>query len=124
MSDNITGIVNEDSSCTVLARIHAAGANVTQSDVSSISYAIYELDGLDTHTASTSLTVSSVIYDALQTDDRWSKDNTGYNFKHDIAHTVFTTPGRYRIEYKVIMSDASEFYLDPFDWTVKARQTS
>ena len=119
------GVVNEDSTFSIMARVHADGANVTQSDVGSISYAIYYADDLEEHTASSSLTVSAVIFDTLQTDDRWTTDNTGYNFRHDVGHTVLTDPTRrYRFEYKFTLSGGSEFYLNPIEVTVRAVKTS
>ena len=109
-----TQIVYEDSTFSVLARIHANGSNVTQSDVTSITYQIFPTDSDTAHTGETSLTVSAVIYDTLQTDGRWTKDLSGYNFKHDVAATVLVDPlDDYQFEYKVTMSDASVFHWLP-----------
>jgi hypothetical protein len=105
-------IVMEDSIFANMARVHADGANLTQSDVSAIEYQIFYVDSDTAHTTATSLTVSSVIYDTLQTDARWDEDATGYNFRHDVGHGVLVDPSRlYKFEYKVTLADSSEFYL-------------
>ena len=48
--------------------------------------------------------MSAVVFDTLQTDGRWSLDSTGYNFRHDIGTTTFTTGGEYVIQYTVTPS--------------------
>jgi len=109
-----TQVVYEDSAFSVLARIHANGTNVVQADVSTITYSIYPTDSDTAHTTATSLTVATVIYDTLQTDARWTKDITGYNWRHDVAATVLVDPADdYQIEYKVTMADASVFHWLP-----------
>ena len=109
-----TQVVYEDSAFSVLARIHANGTNVVQADVSTIMYSIYPTDSDTAHTTATSLTVATVIYDTLQTDARWTKDITGYNWRHDVAATVLVDPADdYQIEYKVTMADASVFHWLP-----------
>lgn len=91
------------------------GANVTQSDVSSIQYAVINDGTKEVITSLASLTVSSVVFDTLQTDDRWTEDNTGYNFRHDVDQSVLTNPDiSYRFEYKVTLSSGNEFWLKPF----------
>lgn len=71
------------------------GANVTQAAISSIAYSVGTLtvedDGEETfaETASGSLTVADVVFDTLQTDARWDRDATGYNFR-------WTAPGSLR----------------------------
>ena len=73
-----------------------------QADVSTITYSIYPTDSTTAHTTATSLTVATVIFDTLQTDARWTKDITGYNWRHDVAATVLVDPTKdYQIEYKV-----------------------
>ena len=120
-----TQVVYEDSAFSVLARIHANGTNVVQADVSTITYSIYPTDSDTAHTTATSLTVATVIYDTLQTDARWSRDITGYNWRHDVAATVLVDPTKdYQIEYKVTMADASVFHWLPDPISLIAIKTS
>jgi hypothetical protein len=95
--------VNAKSAFSVMGRLHAAGSNLTQSTTSSITWAAYAASG-GSAIASGTLTVSAVVFDALQTDGRWSLDSTGYNFRHDIGTTTFTTGGEYVIQYTVTPS--------------------
>ena len=107
-------VVQEDSAFSVMARVEVNGANATQSDIGAISYQIFYSDSDTAHTTATALTVSSVIFDTLQTDGRWTKDTVGYNFRHDIGHGVLTDPDRnYEIEYK-FTEGSNEFYLSTF----------
>jgi hypothetical protein len=71
-----------------------AGTNITQASISTISYSVYRYatrddaeaaqDGTEV-VAATSLTVSAVVYDTLQTSSPWSstQDSTGYNFRYN-----------------------------------------
>jgi hypothetical protein len=69
----------------LMARLrNPAGVYVTQASLASISYTLFDL-GSDNPTptvptSSGSLTISSVIFDALQLDARWTIDTIGYDF--------------------------------------------
>lgn len=85
------GTVFERGSAVLLARVtHSDGQPVQQSDVSSISYTVSELDrctGQATPVAGHTdavLPVELSVYNTLQTDSSWSVDLTGYNFRHEI----------------------------------------
>ena len=96
----------EGVSPTVMARWQGStGGNLLQANVASIAYQVRDLNLSSTAGAvasSTGLTVASVIFDALQTDNRWTKDATGYNFRHTLGSSVFATGGHtYRAEYKL-----------------------
>lgn len=92
------------------------GANITQSDISSATYSIFLLDDQDADSRTAvgihtdvGLTIASVIFDALQDDDLWnSRDDTGYNFRHQVPTSsgeAFTIAGRqYLMEYKLTPS--------------------
>ncbi len=119
--DTINGCVLEDSAFVLLSRFEIDGANATQADVSSITWSAFDVTDQDTVHASGTLSVSSVVFDTLQTDGRWTEDSTGYNFLHELPATTFTTSGnRYRIEHKVTTSGGGSFYLTPFEVNVKA----
>lgn len=102
------GVVFENGTATLMARITGdADAAITQADISSVAYTLYLLDAdypdnPDTRTAITghsaaAVAVSACVYDSLQTGSPWSKDSTGYNFKHTIdvsTNAAFTLAGR------------------------------
>jgi hypothetical protein len=95
--------INEGSGALFLSRVTIwDGSNAQQADISSITYATYDLDGDTPETAvgSGSLTVANVVFDALQTDAVWTKDSTGYNFSHAIPAADLPNGGhRYRVVY-------------------------
>ena len=83
-----------------------------------IPYTVYLLDDQDSdnRTAVTghtnvSLTPADVVFDALQTDDKWTVDDTGYNFSHTLvicANHAFVTAGRrYLVEYRLAPGGAT-----------------
>jgi len=103
-------IVHKNATKTFMARVlDWDGSVIAQVDISTVTYAIYVLtdQAPDTRTAVTghagSLTVSDVIFNTLQTDDRWTEDDTGYNFRHTpiiSANEAFATAGKnYLVEY-------------------------
>lgn len=105
------GPVPRNGTITLLNRVVGwDGSEIAQADISAAEYSIYLLDpnDADERTAVTghdgeSLTVSDIIYDALQTDDVWTEDSTGYNFRHTPEvdeDDAFTVAGReYLVEY-------------------------
>ena len=121
MTNEITGIVYEDSTFSLMSRFTVDGANATQSDCSSITMKAWDVDDYDTPVLDATLTVSAVVYDTLQTDGRWSVDATGYNFRYDVADTVCTTAGtQYRFEAVVTTSGGK---LPPMVWIVNCKET-
>ena len=109
----IRGTVFKNGSATLLARVvGAAGAALTQSDVSTITYTVALLDDTDPdgETAvddheDVSCTVATTISDTLQDDDLWDVDHEGYNFKHTLdvsENAAFAVAGRsYRITFTI-----------------------
>jgi hypothetical protein len=96
-----------------MARIvDAAGANVQQAGIAAIEYSIYELDpcrpdvlvAVAGHDGA-SLTVASVIFNALQTGGLWTVDDVGYNFRHEInvsTNEAFPKAGgQYQVRYEL-----------------------
>jgi hypothetical protein len=110
-ASDIYGTAYKNSSVTFLARIVDKDNDlVLQADLSSIAYTVYLLDedDADVRTAVTchsavTLAVADTIFDTLQTDDTWTEDTTGYNFRHILdvaAYEAFAIAGRnYQIEY-------------------------
>lgn len=112
-------IVNEDSSFSLMQRIHADGVNIEQADVSSIAYKVTNTN-TGVEISGGTLTVSTVVYDTLQTDSRWEADSTGYNFRHDFDQTTLTDPDVvYVIEYEFTLISGNKFITDPFEISVR-----
>ena len=98
-------IIWEGGDACLMARVTLNGANVTQDDLASIARKIFDLDGATPSTAVDEAvsTIASVVFNTLQTDARWSEDETGYNFRDTIGGAEFPEPNRtYRVEYKLV----------------------
>jgi len=88
-------------------------ANVEQADISAISYTVYDILDLDTEVNGSTLTVADVIFDTLQTDSRWTKDTTGYNFRHQLPAAAIPTGSKvYTVQYKFTDTSGAFFYLE------------
>jgi len=108
----------EDSGISLMARVvgHDA-ANVTQSVVSSIVYSVIDNSDNSIIVDAATLQKTDIIFDALQTDARWTIDSTGYNFRHDLPASALPTGNTtYRIEYKITPTSGAPFHL-AFDVT-------
>lgn len=109
------GNVFEDGGASFMARVAIQdGTNGQQADFTGITYAVFDLDSATPATAvsSGSLTVANVVFDTLQTDSRWTKDSTGYNFRHDATPAMFPTGGhRYRMEYLFNPAAGEDFFV-------------
>jgi len=110
----IYGFFNEDGSATLEARevirdgtgttVAGEGNCAKQADLSSITLKVFDIS-IDppTEILSATLTISSVIFDSLQTDATWVPvvDSTGYNFRYIVPTTAFPTGDhKYRVEVK------------------------
>jgi hypothetical protein len=99
----------EQTDTPILARVRHAGSLLTQAAISSITYLVKNKAG--TTTSSGSFTVASVVFDALQTADRWTLDATGFNFAGTLPAACFPAPGWHRAEIKFTPASGSAFYL-------------
>lgn len=85
----------------ITARVQTpAGTLLTQAALAASGIRITaERDG-HTITGSTILSTSTV-YDTIQgsslSDSRWTKDTTGYNFRHEVPASYFPAAGYYRV---------------------------
>lgn len=108
-------VVFEDSGASCMARVVGNAATaITQATITSITSHVFDLDSSTptTDLDNSTLTVSSVVFDTLQTDARWTVDSTGYNFRHDFAASIFTTGGhRYRVEFVFTPSSGAVFHV-------------
>lgn len=102
----------EDTAHTFMARIRGnAYALITQATISTITCKVFDRASATPTTAlaTPTVTVSSAIFDTLQTDGRWTADSetepgedgeTGYNFLFQVAGSVFSGAGRvYDVEF-------------------------
>jgi hypothetical protein len=110
-TDIIRGTAWEDCDVACLARITLNGANLTQAGVSSIARKVFDLSSSTPTTAidSSAVTVNTSVFDTLQTDDRWTIDTTGYNFRDVVAGSILTSGNRYRIEYVFTGASSEKF---------------
>lgn len=104
----------EDTAHTFMARIRGnAYSLITQATTSTITCAIYDRASATpgTAVATPTVTVSSAIFDTLQTDGRWTVDTSsapgsdgsaGYNFLFQVAGSAFSGPSRvYDVEFRI-----------------------
>ena len=106
------GTIYEDSGLTCMARIQGADTSyITQATTSAITVAVFKnANAVATYTAS--LTVADVVYDSLQTDARWSKDSTGYNWRFPVVASVFDAgDATYRLEFKFTPTTGSQYWV-------------
>lgn len=102
--------IDEASNLVTQARPVRPGTMTTlvQSDVSSATVAVYDLDSTTPSTAiySTSLTVSAVMFTSLQVTNWGGVDSTGYTFTHTLANGSFSPAGgrRYHARYELTTS--------------------
>lgn len=93
-----------------MARVRHNGALITQAAISSVSVTIQRYNGGDTEEITPpSLTVAGTVFDALQTDDRWTADDTGYNFLATIAGEYFADPDEYWIVFVFNPTSGGDF---------------
>lgn len=107
---SLKDVIWEDSDVFLMARIAGEdGAYITQASITSITCYI---QNLNTGTAPTppSITVSDVVFDALQTDAIWTADSTGYNFKVQVADTFFAEGDtKYLVEFRFTSASTPDF---------------
>jgi len=86
------------------------GVAIVQADISSISYTVRDTRDPTVEIVGGSLTVSAVVFNALQVNALWNADATGYNFRHDLSTTALPTGSRqYRVEYKFTPASGGPF---------------
>ena len=95
-----------------MARIQGADAsNITQATTSAITLAVFK-NANTTATYTASLTVADVVFNSLQTDSRWDKDSTGYNWRYAVIASVFDDgDATYRLEFKFTPTSGSQYFV-------------
>lgn len=111
-----TGKAFEGTTPTLYARIEKLGQAITQSDVQSVVYQVDRLDG--THViAATSLTVSSVVFNSLQTTPSLP-DSKGHNFRHRLPTTALPQgSATYLVWHTITYQDGG---VDKLRWEIEA----
>lgn len=103
----------EKTDLPMLQRVEHNGANITQSAISSIALTVKHrarATGIVSTTVDAqALTVSNVVFDALQTAARWQQDAAGYNFAHTIDADAFPSEGMATIIYVFTPASGSPF---------------
>jgi hypothetical protein len=101
-----------------MARVIGEDAeNLVQADVSSIDCTVWHVPtGTKTEP---DVTVSSAVFNALQTDSRWTVDSTGYNFRFTVPAASFAKAGKTRVEFKFTPASGQAFHV-VFDVQVRA----
>lgn len=90
----------EDGGIFIMARVVGNdAASITQASISSIAFQVYNMDAKHAVAPQSALTVNDVVFDSMQTGDRWTEDSTGYNFGYAVAAS-YLPAGKttYRIE--------------------------
>ena len=104
--------IYEDTGITCMSRILGDDASaITQATTSAITVAVFKnTSTVATYTAS--LTVADVVFNSLQTDSRWDKDSTGYNWRYDVIASVFDDgDATYRLEFKFTPTSGSQYFV-------------
>jgi len=117
----ITGVVYEDSTFSIMSRFEVSGSNGVQADALSITVKAWDTNDFTSTVLSATPSASTVIYDTLQTDGRWDKDGTGYNWRYDVADSICVTAGRRYLFEAVITTSGGK--LPPMLWEVECRET-
>ncbi len=115
----------EDGPIALMARVIGSdGSNITQSSVTAVTYAVYELDEYGDKvkeiTAPAGLTVSDVVFNSLQTNAHWDADSTGYNFRHDLPAASLPEAKTYQVEYRFTPAGGGDAF--PVVWHVEAAE--
>jgi hypothetical protein len=124
LNRQVSAIVNEGTDLIFYRRLYVDVSGtltaITQALTSSITYSVFDAPTSSTASATGTLTVSSVIFDTLQTGTAFTTyaDSTGYNFRTTMAKSLFPDPKSYRCEFVVTLTGGSVF---TFDYEVNVR---
>lgn len=102
--------------------VGADGAYVTQASISQILVKVVPAGDTSNPTLNVTLDKTEVIFDALQTDARWTVDSTGYNFRHQLpADALPQGNTKYLVQYKLLDSGENPSFLDEFEIETKTQ---
>ncbi len=113
VAKDVHATVFRNATAIFMSRVeNASGQAITQASIASIRYAVYAIDGNDPDMLSVvaghdnvTLNESDVVFDTLQTDEAWTVDATGYNFRHELdvsQNEAFSKAGGiYQVRYEL-----------------------
>jgi len=113
----------EQSAFPVLSRVLRNGVPIIKSDITSISVTVRRFSqagAVSTSLAATAVTVSTSVFDTLQTGGGWTEDPSGYNFSYTIDKAAFPGPDAYEIVFLFTPADGG----NPFPVVVEATMLS
>ena len=91
---------------TRMARVTGnAATNIVQADITSISYTVHDTKTGE-ETVSSTLSKTTVVFDTLQTDARWTEDSKGYNFRYDIPGSELPNGDR-TYDFEIVFNPGS-----------------
>lgn len=106
------GQVVANSMQILLSRVRVGSGNdIQQSDVSAITVKVFDEDTQTQVGTTMTPDATDVVYNTLQTDDRWVEDDEGYNVAIPVAASYFPegdTTYRVEVRYQTVTSD--QFY--------------
>lgn len=102
----------EGSSIQLMARVTGNdGSAINQATLDSITCKVFDsITGSEISTPT--VTIADTVFDTLQTDSRWTKDSTGYNFLHALPASALVDGSKsYRVEYKFTPASGEAWYV-------------
>lgn len=111
MAQVFVGSIVAKSACSVVARLEDRdGTYLQQADFSAIAYSVFSLASTPPSILATgTFTISTAIFDTLQTPNFWTVDSIGFNFVGDIPSTDLATNVDVRVEVKYTLTTAAIF---------------
>jgi hypothetical protein len=113
----VQATVLQNGGAQILARmLGGAGTLITQATIDTITCAVVDLGDTSTILSTPDVVVADTVFDTIQgadsTDARWTKDETGYNFLHELPAGSFVIGNRsYAAHYKFTPASGEVFWL-------------
>lgn len=105
----------EQTDAPVMARVYKNGTLITQAGISTIAVTVKRYNkatgGVTETLSDQSVSVSSAVYDTLQTDAKWDQDSIGYNFAYVVPQAAFPGPDSYAIVLTFTPTSGNPFRL-------------
>ncbi len=101
----------------LMARVEGIdGSLVTQGSVAAADFTVTDQTTGEATVTADALVVSAIVFDTLQTDDRWKQDEVGYNVRFWLPGSSIPNPRPYAVELQLTpASDVEKQFLVPWD---------